>query len=212
MAANDFDYKQYIMLAKRNKRLWVISALAIMTIVTIVSYLLPNKYEAKSTVFIEKSVIADLVKGLAVTPSIEDKIKALTYAISSRTLILKVLDELDLNLKKTGGAELEALDQVNAEQEPRSRSGTRKGFLLSRSRTVIPNWRAIMSTHWCDAILRKAPPVNGKTPTAPPHFITEQAAAFKEKLQKSEDAVNAFKQGEGSIATMDPTAFAQGYQ
>ena len=109
MAATEFDYKQYMMLAKRNKRFWIIAALAIMTVVIIVSYLLPNKYEAKSAVFIEKSVIADLVKGLAVTPSIEDKIKALTYAMTSRTLVLKVLDELDLNQKKSDGAELEKL-------------------------------------------------------------------------------------------------------
>src|ERR1039457_746567 len=109
MASNEFDYKQYITLIKRNKKLCLISALTIMTIITLVSYLLPNKYQAKSIVFIEKSVIAELVKGLAVSPSVEDKIKALTYAINSRTLILKVLDELDLNLKKNGGAEQENL-------------------------------------------------------------------------------------------------------
>ena len=88
MAANDFDYKKYMMLAKRNKRLWVIAALAIMTVVIIGSYLLPNKYEAKSTVFIEKSVIADLVRGLAVTPSIEEKIKASLPEVRSKILLL----------------------------------------------------------------------------------------------------------------------------
>ena len=94
MASSEFDYKKYLHLAKRNKVLCILSALAIMTAVTVVSYLLPNKYEASSTVFIEKSVISELLKGLTITPSAEEKIKVLSYALNSRTLISKVLDEL----------------------------------------------------------------------------------------------------------------------
>jgi len=203
MAANDFDYKQYIMLARRNKRLWVVSALAIMTIVTIVTYLLPNKYEARSTVFIEKSVIADLVKGLAVTPSIEDKTKALTYAMTSRTLILKVLDELDLNLKKTGGAELEALIkelQGKTQVKVRDKEGL---FIISfkdHNPKLARDYVNILVRRYIEeSTSSKREDSYGAT-----KFITEQAEIFREKLQKSEDAVNAFKQGEGSVATMDP--------
>jgi len=203
MAANEFDYKQYLMLARRNKRLWVISALAIMTIVTIVTYLLPNKYEARSTVFIEKSVIADLVKGLAVTPSIEDKTKALTYAMTSRTLILKVLDELDLNLKKTDGAELEALIkelQGKTQVKVRDKEGL---FIISfkdRNPKLSRDYVNILVRRYIEeSTSSKREDSYGAT-----KFITEQAAVFREKLQKSEDAVNAFKQGDGSVATMDP--------
>ena len=83
MTSNDMDYSKYLALIKRNKRVCIVVALAIMTVVTAISYVLPNKYEAKSTVFIEKSVIAELVKGLAFTPSVEDKIKVLTYAMNT---------------------------------------------------------------------------------------------------------------------------------
>ena len=43
------------------------------------NYVLPRKYEAKSTVYIEKNVISESVKGITVTPSMEDTIKVLTY-------------------------------------------------------------------------------------------------------------------------------------
>ena len=96
----DFDYKKYLQLVSKKKYLFVILALVIMIGVVITSYLLPERYEAKSTVFIEKSVISELVKGLAITPSFEDKLKVLAYTLKSRTLLLKVLNDLDLNVNK----------------------------------------------------------------------------------------------------------------
>ena len=96
MASNDMNFNNYLSLVKRDKKLCIITALVVMSITTAVCYLLPNKFEAKSTVFIEKSVISELLKGLTFTPSTEDKIKVLTYALNSRTLITKVIDELDL--------------------------------------------------------------------------------------------------------------------
>jgi len=202
MAANEFDYKQYMMLAKRNKRLWIISALAIMTIVTIVSYLLPSKYEAKSTVFIEKSVIADLVKGLAVAPSIEDKLKALTYSMTSRTLILKVLDELDLNLKKTGGAELEQLiKEIQGKTQIKIRD--REGLFIISFQDHNPKLARDYVNILVRRYIEESTSSKREDSYGATQFLTEQATVFKEKLQKSEDAVNAFKQGEGSVATMD---------
>lgn len=202
MAKNEFDYKQYLLLAKRNKRLLVIAALAIMTIVTVVSYFLPNKYEARSIVFIEKSVIADLVKGLAVTPSIEEKVKALTYAMSSRTLILKVLDELDLNLKKTGGAELEELVK---DMQNRTKINVRdkEGLFIISFQDSNPK----MARDYVNTLVRRyieeSTSSKREDSYGAAQFITEQAATFKEKLQKSEEAVSMFKQGEGSVATME---------
>ena len=82
--SNELDYKKHLNLIKKHKKLFLITALAIMSISVIISYVLPEKYEAKSTVFIEKSLINELVKGLAVTSSMEDKLKGLNYAMGSR--------------------------------------------------------------------------------------------------------------------------------
>jgi len=203
MANNDFDYKQYLILAKRNKRLLLISALSIMTIITIVTYLLPNKFEAKSTVFIEKSVIADLVKGLAVAPSVEDKIKALTYSMTSRTLILKVLDELDLNLKKSGGAELEKLiKEIQGKTQVKIRD--KEGLFIISFQDHNPKLARDYVNILVRRYIEESTSSKREDSYGATQFLTEQATVFREKLQKSEAAVNAFKQGEGSVATMDP--------
>ena len=50
MQSNEFDYKKYLNLIERKKYLFIIVALVIMTAAVIISYVLPRKYEARSTV------------------------------------------------------------------------------------------------------------------------------------------------------------------
>lgn len=204
MANNELDYKQYLIMAQRNKRLLILAALAIMTVVTMISFLLPNKYEARSTVFIEKSVIADLVKGLAVTPSIQEKVKALTYAMNSRTMVIKVLEELDLTLKKSGDAELEELVKEVQERIKITVKDKEGLFIISFQDSNPKVARDYVNT-LVRRYIEESTSSKREDSYGAAQFLTDQASVFKEKLQKSEEAVNAFKLGEGSIATMDPT-------
>ena len=103
------DYRQYLSLIIRKKEWFVVISLLIMTAAIFVSYLLPRKYEATSTVFIEKNVISELVKGITISPSIEDTIKVLTYSVTSRSLLTKVVDTLDMNMVKGNAQSTEAL-------------------------------------------------------------------------------------------------------
>src|SRR3974390_826405 len=109
MQSSEFDYKKCQQLLVRRKKLFVVVALLIMTAGIVMSFVLPRKYEAKSTVFIEKNVISELVKGITVTPSMEDTIKVLTYAITSRTLLSKTADSLDMNVTSKNNIDSEEL-------------------------------------------------------------------------------------------------------
>ena len=100
-ATFEFDYKKYLRLVSKKRYLFVITALAIMTAFVGYSYRQTARYEARCTVFIEKSVISDLVKGIAASPSFDDKIRVLAYAMKSRSLLLKVINDLDLNVGKS---------------------------------------------------------------------------------------------------------------
>jgi len=204
MASNEMDYKRYIVLIKRDKKLCIIIALLIMTLVTAGSYLIPNKYQASSTVFIEKSVISELLKGLTFTPSAEDKIKVLTYALNSRTLITKVIDELDLK-KKGDDAELEKLIkrlQDNTQIKIKDREGL---FIIS-----FQDNNPKLARDYVNALVRRYIDENTSSKREESYgatqFLSDQLSTFREKLQKSEEEANAFKRGSGSIATMDPTS------
>lgn len=106
MSNQEFDYKKIIELVIRRRWLFVFTALLVMTVSVIVSYVLPRIYEAKSTVFIERNVVSELVKGIAVTPSMEQALNVLKVAMTTRPLLVKVINELDMNTGKTSDAEL----------------------------------------------------------------------------------------------------------
>lgn len=202
MTSNEFDYKSYLNLLKHNKKLCIITALVVMTVITVVSYLLPNKYEARSTVFIEKSVISELLKGLTFTPSTDDKIKVLSYALNSRTLITKVLDELDL--KRSSEEELEK--QIKKMQDnTQIKIKDREGLFVISFKDKSPK----VARDYVNALVRRYIDENTSSKREESYgatkFVSEQLTAFKAKLDKSEEAANAFKSGPGSVANMDPS-------
>jgi polysaccharide biosynthesis transport protein len=205
MASSEFDYKKYLTLLNKNKLLFAVTSLAVMTLITIASYLLPKKYEAKSTVFIEKSVIGELVKGLAITPSVEEKIKVLTYAINSRTLILKVIDELDLNTKKSGDAYVEGL-VASLQKNTVVKIKDKEGLFIISFQDSNPK----LARDYVNTLVRKYIEENMSSKREDSYgatkFISEQLGTFKDKLTKAEEAVRDFKQREGSVAAMDTTA------
>jgi len=109
MQSNEFEYKKYLQLIVRRKELFLTLALLFMTGGIILSYMVPKKYEATSTVFIEKNVISELVRGITATPSMEDTIRVLTYAITSRTLLTKVVDGLDMDVSRGNPVDINEL-------------------------------------------------------------------------------------------------------
>ncbi|MSN27138.1 MAG: chain-length determining protein [Geobacter sp.] len=202
MTPDEFDYNKYLNLVKRNKVLCLVPALAIMTVITVASYLIPNQYEAKCTVFVEKSVISELLKGLAFSPSADDKIKVLSYALSSRTLISKVLDELDL--EKNNGYEQEKLIKKYQDKTQIKIKDREELFVVS-----FQDKNPKIARDYVNALVRRYIDENTSSKREESYgankFVSEQLTTFREKLDKSEEAANAFKSGSGSIASMDPS-------
>lgn len=119
-AEGDFDVARYVQLVLARKRLFIVVVLLSMVVSVIVCYTLPKKYEAKSVVFIEQNVISDLVKGIAITPSMDMKIKAIKVTMLSRTMLQKVIKELDLDVSLATGADWDnLLDSLNNKLEIR---------------------------------------------------------------------------------------------
>lgn len=200
---NELDYKKYLMLIDKKKKLFIISALVIMTVITIASYLLPRKYEAKSTVFIEKSVISDLVKGIAITPSMDEKIKVLNYAITSRTLLLKVIDDLDLNVNKQNDAQLEELVAKFQKNTVIKLKNDENFFIIS-----FTNENPRLARDYVNTLVRRYIEENVSSKREESYgatkFLSEQIAVYKEKMDKAEAEVNNFKIGKMGVIATDP--------
>jgi polysaccharide biosynthesis transport protein len=200
MQSSQLDYKKYLYLVKRRKELFLILSLCIMTAIFALSYLLPRKYESTSTVFIEKNVISELVKGITVTPSMEDTINVLTYAITSRSLMTKVIDSMDLNMSKSD-KDTEALIKV-LQQKTKVKVKDKNLFTISFSHSNPRVARDFVNTLVRLYIEENISSKRGESYNAT-QFLTEQIGTFNEKLQKAEAEVNAYKRDKGGVIALD---------
>ncbi|MDD2310083.1 MAG: GNVR domain-containing protein [Desulfuromonadaceae bacterium] len=195
---DEFDYKKYLKLVSKKKYLFVILALLIMAGVVITSYLLPERYEAKCTVFIEKSVISELVKGIAITPSFDDKLKVLAYTLKSRTLLLKVLDDLGLNVDKQNNAQLEQMVrefQANTDIKLKDKEGFFTITFTNENPRIARDYvNALVRRYIEENITSKREESYGAT-----NFLSEQITTVKAKFEEAEARANSYKRDKGSV-------------
>ncbi len=92
--------KQFLQAVIARKRLFLIVSASVALLAVAGSFFVPKKYEAKSTVFIEKNVINNLMKGIAVTPSMEDRIRVLRYYMVSRDIVSRTLKKMEMDVDK----------------------------------------------------------------------------------------------------------------
>ncbi len=108
----EFDIKKYSQLLYQKRYVFVAIVVIVTSIAIAVSYAMPKIYEAKSTVLIERNYVNQLMKDIAVTPSIDDRVRALEAIVKSRALVLKVIGDLDLELTRKSDVEVEKLVQA----------------------------------------------------------------------------------------------------
>jgi len=200
---NEFDYRKWLKLIGKHKRLFLITALSLMTIAVIVSYLLPEKYEAKSTVFIEKTLLNELVKGFAVTPSMEDKTKGLSYAMVSRPLLQKVIADLDPALVGNNDTEtLIAKFQKNTNVELKNDENL---FTISYKGENPRLAKAYVNT-----LVKRYIDENVSATRAESYgaskFLSDQVASVKEKMDKADAEVSRYRAEKGGVLSADPAS------
>lgn len=200
-----FDYKKYLQLINKKKYLFVILALVIMTGVVVTSYLLPERYEARCTVFIEKSVISELVKGIAITPSFEEKLKVLAYTLKSRTLLLKVFNDLDLNVNKQNNGQLEKM-VWEFQQKTDIRLKDKEGLFTITFNNENPR----LARDYVNALVRRYIEENITSKREESYgataFLAEQIKTIKAKFEEVEARVNRYKIDNGSVLALSEGA------
>ncbi|MDH4099360.1 MAG: chain length-determining protein [Nitrospirota bacterium] len=107
MEESTVEFQKYLKMIIKRRRLFIVLSLCIMTVIVWGSYLLPKKYEASSTIFVESNVIKELVKGIAITPEMGDRVKIVGYTLMSRGLVAETLKALDIDAQKKTTADFE---------------------------------------------------------------------------------------------------------
>ncbi len=202
---NNFDqiFRYFLMLKKR-KGLFFLVSFFLMTVMIIGIYFIPKKYKADSTVFIESSVINDLVRGLVVTPDMQERVRVLRYRLLSRGLINDVLKELDVDIKfKMDGA----LQSYVTQLQERTQLSQRQDDLFIVS---IVDQDPQFAQQYINTLVQKYLEIstssNREETYGANRFLQEQLVVFKDKLDKAEDKIIKFRNREGVFLALDEPA------
>jgi polysaccharide biosynthesis transport protein len=189
------ELMKYLQIVYRRRFLVIGIAIPVTAALIAGGYNLPKKYQADSTVFIEKNVINELVKGIAVTPDMDERIRVLKYALLSRDIIAKVLTELDIDLQAKGPGEMQ--DMISNLQR-RTQINVRGRELFTVS-IVDPN--PAFAQDYINRLVRKyvEENISGKRQETygASRFLDEQLIHFKQKLDEAEDAIIRFRREQG---------------
>ena len=200
---NEFDYMKYLGLLNKHKRLFAITALAIMTGAVVICYVLPKTYEARSTIFVEKNVLSDLLRGSNSRSDMEDALKGLNYSIKSRSLFSKVINDLDLNLSKKSDAQLEGFImglQINTDCKLNKEEGLITiSFTNSDPRFARDFVNTLVRRYIEQNLSAKREESYGAT-----SFISDQVASAKEKLDKVEAEIGKLRAKYGASLDVVP--------
>lgn len=201
MEQEQFNIGKYIQQLKIHRYLFIFTSIILISIMVAVAFSLPKKYKADSTVFIQKSVIDQLVKGLAVTPDIGDRIRVLRYALLSRDLIYKVLQSIDDNFEQMSPNQIQ---QRITSLQKRTQIEIKRGDLFIVS-VVDPN--PSFAQKYINALVRTYVDQNLSSTRQESYganrFLDKQVVFFKKRLDKAENAIIEFRRKKGLLLTED---------
>lgn len=196
---------RYLRALYRYRYLAAFVALTIMTGIGAYSFTLPKKYSADTTVFIERNVIDSLVRGIAVSPDINDRIRVLRYAILSRDLVTKALEEIDSDIFTKSEAEQQEYITQLIDKRINLRVRGQELFILSivdKDPAFAQGFvNALVSKYVEDNLTSKREETYGAN-----RFLQEQITTFKLKLEAAEDKIIDFRKKNGVYFSVDEGA------
>jgi polysaccharide chain length determinant protein (PEP-CTERM system associated) len=154
---------------------------------------IPDRYEAKSRVYVDtQTVLKPLLSGLAVQPNIEEQIGLLARTIISRPNIEKIMRSVDLDVSANTQADRDRLTDDMMRRLKFSGGGRENMFDISyqdtnpeRSRRVVQSLLSLFVESGLGNKRRDAESAR--------RFIDEQIKGYEKKLEEAENRVKEFK-------------------
>jgi len=201
---SQIDIRRYWQIVIRRRYLFIAVSLFCLSVIVWGSYIMPKIYEAKSTVFIERNVIKNLVRGMVVTPSIEERLRVLTYAMMSRSTLLKVINAMDLDIKAKNQASMESIVkdfQDNTKIMVKGNDLFVVSYRGENPKTVRDYVNTLVSEYIEENTGSKRQEAFGAT-----KFLSDQIDFYKKKIEEAEERLMSFRREKGlTLATDERT-------
>lgn len=194
----------------KKKHIFVPIAVSVITAFVLYSYSLPRVYEAKCTVFLVQNVIDNYIKGIALTPSMEERVGMLAYELKSRSVLLKVIKDLDLDVGVKDQADIEALVK-------RFQGNTTVSLQANRVNNRVVDLFVVsyrdenpaLAREYVNTVVRRyieeSQSKKKEAAYEANEFLSEQIRFFKEKINTLEAEIVKVSRGEDISLVVDET-------
>jgi len=185
------DIKKYWQIIQGRRYVFIVTFMVVMSVIVWGSFFIPKRYKADSTVFIERNIVINLVRGMVESPSIDESLKVLKYSMNSREMLMKVIKSLDLDLTVKDPEDIERLINDFRENTQISIKG---GDLFTVSYTgsdpkLVKDYVNSLVSIYVEENTR----ANRRETSSASQFLTGQIAHYKKKLDESENRVSTFR-------------------
>jgi succinoglycan biosynthesis transport protein ExoP len=204
-ASTELDIGRYLSLIFKKRVLFALTAMTFTAVVVVGSYLIPKKYEAKSMIFIERNYLNDLIKNITITPSFDEKVKALSTVIKSRSLLLKVMSDLDLDLNGKSADQIEGMIkkfQDNTDVKVEMNQANRKDMDLFT--VSYQDSDPKLASNYVNTLVRRyiegSLSLNKEDTYGANRFLMEQIDAFQKKIDQTEAQIAKLRKNKNVVS------------
>lgn len=199
--SGSLDVRRYLVLLRESIVTFCAIAVGVTLLGVAVSYVLPKRYEAHSSVSVEQNVVNELVKGIAITPSLEAKLRILKVSILSRKMLLAVIRDLDMDLGRQG-EQLEILIE-NTRKNVEISYEEKKGLFYIRYRDASPERARDFVNALTRRYIEESTASKREESYEATRFLSDQIEVFQKRIEAAQKAIDAFKSEKGMILSMN---------
>ena len=203
-----FDIKRYWSAILRRKYIALSVGLAVLSLFTWGSFLMPKTYKTSSTVSIERSsVLKPLMQGVGVSEDMEDRLRNLRNEITSRSIIEKVVKKLGIDADAKNPEQLEALIEGIRKNLDVIVTGGPNFFNIAYvgddPKKVADMVNTITNIYIDEHMQSRRTDVSEAVA-----FIQSQLLEYKNKLEESDKAIREFREKNPNLTTRSETTLA----
>lgn len=195
--------KHFLQAVYTRRRIFIAISFTIALLIVISTFFKTKVYEAKSTVFIERNVINNLMRGITVSPSMDDRIRVLRYYMLSRDMVTRTLKKMDMDtdLRYASTKGFQRLVSMCQEQTNISVRGNDLFFVsIIHSDPVFAKEyiNTLVNIYVEENLSDKREESYGAN-----RFLSEQVTFYKQKLDEIDARIIGFRRETGIYSTVN---------
>lgn len=201
-----FNLGDYTQIFLRRKWFFITPLLIVYISFLVSSYFLPKIYEAKAVMLIEeKKVVNPLLKNLAVSTTVAQRLTALREEILAWPRLFQLVERLGLNKDIKTPLDLERLI-LDIRRNINLRMKSQDVVTISFRGKDSQNTQELVNT-LCDILIKRNLSLQSEDTESAIDFINQQLSIYKKKLDESETALRKFKEvyGLGNLPQVSNT-------